>query len=63
MNNGGTIDTSDWCLCEGTGENKHEGKRIIESVMKYWLRLLETDEANPLVDSLEQKRKNEETTG
>jgi hypothetical protein len=42
---GGTIDINEWCLCEGTGEDKQEGK-LIERVMIYWLGLLERDETS-----------------
>jgi hypothetical protein len=32
-------------LCEGTGEDKQEGK-LLERVMNYWLGLLERDETS-----------------
>jgi hypothetical protein len=44
-NNGSISDVSKWCLGEGTLKDKQEGESV--RVMKYWLRLLETDETNP----------------
>jgi hypothetical protein len=45
---------SKWWLCKGTGEDKQDVKEL-ESAMKYWLRVLETNVTNVLGDTLGQQ--------